>query len=255
MKTIKILSVILIITFVIAFQIKLTAQEKLTALQIVENAINKVQGNTSQGTLNMTIIRPTWSREISMKIWSKGMEYYMIYISSPARDRGQVFLKREEEMWNWIPTISRMVKIPPSMMMQSWMGSDFTNNDLIKLSSFVKDYNHSLIGSEEIDSMACYKIKFEPKETAAVVWGKIVMWISKTEFYQLKIEYFDEYENLVNRELCSNIQQMGDRKLPGKLVMIPVLKKGNKTILEYEKMEFNKPLNENFFSIQNMKRV
>ena len=94
----------------------------------------------------MTIERPTWSRTISMKSWALGTEYSLIYITAPAKEKGQVFLKRKNEMWNWVPSIERMVKIPPSMMMQSWMGSDFTNDDMVRESSIVKDYTHKLLG-------------------------------------------------------------------------------------------------------------
>jgi hypothetical protein len=100
--------------------------------EIVQKATDLIMGKTNIGESKMTIIRPDWSREVTMKSWSKGIDYYLIIITAPARDKGQVFLKREIEMWNWMPSISRMIKIPPSMLMQSWMGSDFTNDDLLK---------------------------------------------------------------------------------------------------------------------------
>ncbi len=127
----------------------------------------------------MTIVRPTWTRKVSMKTWSLGNDYYMILITAPAQDKGQVFLKRHTEMWNWMPSISRIIRIPPSMMGQNWMGSDFTNNDLVKANSIVDDYTHTLLGNETIEGYDCYKIQLFPKPDAAVVWDKIIVWIAK----------------------------------------------------------------------------
>ena len=225
------------------------------ATEIVKKANDLVMGKTSQGINKMIVVRPDWSREVSMKMWSKGTEYYLIYITAPAREKGQVFLKRKNELWNWMPSIGRMIKIPPSMMMQSWMGSDFTNDDLLKESSIVNDYEHKIIGSEEIDGYDCYKIELTPKPNAAVVWGKILMWISKKEFYELKIEFYDETGELINKQFGSEIKKMGNRTIPTKLTMIPVDKEGHKTILEFIDVEFDKPISDGFFSKQNMKRV
>ena len=190
-----------------------------------------------------------------MKNWTLGNEYSMIYITSPAKEKGQVFLKRQNEMWNWVPSIERMIKIPPSMMMQSWMGSDFTNDDLVKESSLVKDYDQKLLGEEKLEGYDCYKIELIPHEDAAVVWGKIDMWVSKDDYLWLKAEYYDEDGYLVNTEILSNIKKMDDRIMPTHLEMIPADKEGNKTILNFDNIKFNVNLNESFFSQQNMRRV
>ena len=190
-----------------------------------------------------------------MKNWTLGNDYSMIYITAPAKEKGQVFLKRQNEMWNWVPSIERMIKIPPSMMMQSWMGSDFTNDDLVKESSLVKDYSHKLVGEETIDGYDCYKAELIPHHDAPVVWGKILMWVSKEDYYWLKAEYYDEDNKLVNTEILSDIQQMDDRKMPTRLEMIPADEKGNKTILIFKDIKFNVNLDESFFSQQNMKRI
>jgi outer membrane lipoprotein-sorting protein len=184
-----------------------------------------------------------------------GTEYSLIYITAPAKEKGQVFLKRNSEMWNWVPSIDRMIKIPPSMMMQSWMGSDFSNDDLVKESSLVKDYEHKLLGKEQLEGYECYKIELIPHEDAAVVWGKIIMWISSKDLLWLKAEYNDEDEELVNTEILSDIKQMDDRIMPTHLEMIPADKPGHKTIMVFEDIDFNIDIDESFFSIQNMKRI
>ena len=195
--------------------------QEIDVKELVREADEKIRGNSSSGIFTMTIERPGWSRSISMKNWSLGNEYSLIYITAPAKEKGQVFLKRKNEMWNWIPSIERMVKIPPSMMMQSWMGSDFTNDDLVKESSLVKDYTHLLLGEEKVQGYDCYKIELIPTEDAPVVWGKINMWISKKDKLWLKAEYYDEDGFLVNYETLSDIKKMDDRIIPCRMEMTP----------------------------------
>jgi outer membrane lipoprotein-sorting protein len=239
---------------ILAFSNALIGQD-LTAREIVDRANKKVNGETSQGTIKMTIIRPGWSREVTMKSWSKTTEYYLIYITSPSKDKGQVFLKRGNEMWNYMPSIDRMIKIPASMMSQSWMGSDFTNDDLVRMNSIVEDYDHKIIGDEVIGGYDCYRIELLPKPEAAVVWGKIHLWISKKEFYEMKGEYFDEDGMPVSTMTASDIRQMGDRSLPSRMVMVPADKPENQTIMEMTGLIFNLPIDDSFFSQQNMKTV
>lgn len=227
----------------------------LTAADIVEIADKKMRGNSSHGEYSMTIVRPSWTRTVTMKSWSKGYDYSLIYITSPAKEKGQVFLKRKNEMWNWIPTIERLVKIPPSMMMQSWMGSDFTNDDLLKESSLIKDYRHEFVGSEKVAGYDCYRIDMYPLEEAAIVWGKLTMWISKDGFHRLKTEYYDEDLYLINVEILSDIRLMDDREIPTHMEMTPVGKPGNKTVIVFKNIRFEVPIKESFFSQQNMKRL
>jgi len=245
----------LLLFIIITFPFQYSTAQELSAQEIVKRANDKANGNTSQGIMKMTIVRPDWSREVTMKSWSKGTEYYLIYITEPVRDKGQVFMKRGQDMWNWMPGINRMIKLPPSMMGQSWMGSDFTNDDLVRMNSIIDDFTHSITGSEKIDGFDCYIIELVPKPEAAIVWGKINLWISKADYYELKGEYFDEDGVLVNTMISSDIKKMGDRMLPSKMVMVPVDKPGNQTILEMVDVEFNKPIEDDFFSQQNMKNV
>ena len=120
----------------------------LSADEIIRKADEKSRGLSSQGSMTMTVVRPDWTRTITMKVWSKSREYSLVLITAPSRDKGLVFLKIKTEMWNWVPSIDKTIKIPPSMMLQSWMGSDFTNDDLVKQSSIVVDYTHKLLGKE-----------------------------------------------------------------------------------------------------------
>lgn len=226
-----------------------------TAKEIIQKADDKMQGNSNKSEMRMTIVRPDWKREVTMKGWALGREYSLILITAPARDKGSAFLKRDKEMWNWQPSIDRVIKLPPSMMLQSWMGSDFTNDDLVKESSIVNDYTHSLGADTVINDLNCYKVILIPKPDAPVVWGKIVVYIDKTEYNQHLVYYYDEDNFLINTMVLSDIKTMGGRIIPTRLEMIPADEPQNKTVIEYFKMEFDLGLLQSFFSLQNMKRV
>ncbi len=226
------------------------------ATEIVRKADDKWNGEkSSQGTMTMTIVRPTWERTVQFKIWTLEDDYSMTLITSPAKEKGQAFLKRETEMWNWLPSISRMIKLPPSMMAEGWMGSDYTNDDILKESSMVVDFNHKIIGNEKINGWDCWKIEMLPKEESAVVWGKIIRWISKDEYLMMKSEYFDEDEYLVKTELGLDVKSMDGRKIPSRIEIIPADKENQKTIVEINEIKFNVNIQDSFFSQQNMKRL
>lgn len=249
----KIALVVILIFFGNSFlALPLNAQ---TAKEIIQKADNKRMGSTSQSTIHLTIIRPKWTREMTLKTWTKGKEALLILINEPKRDKGTAFLKRGKEFWNWIPRIERNVKLPPSAMAQAWMGSDFSNDDLVKMSSMVADYDHTLLGEEELDSNQAFKIEMIPKEESAVVWGKIITWIHKEEMLFLKTAYYDEDNELVNTVLGKDIKLMGDRTVTALLEIIPADEPDNKTTLVYEKLVFNKDIADQFFSLQNMKRI
>jgi outer membrane lipoprotein-sorting protein len=247
-------TIILSIALLFAISFSGFAQD-LNAIEIVQKADDLQRGETNKSEMSMTIIRPKWERTITMKSWSKGRTHSLTIITAPAKDKGQVFLKRDNEMWNWVPSISRMIKLPPSMMSQGWMGSDYSNDDILKESSIVVDYTHKIVGSEAVDGLDCYKIELTPKEDATVVWGKVYKWISKEEFWQMKTEYYDEDDDLVRTEIASSIKQFGDRKLPSKMEIIPADKPGQKTIVNIKSSTFNIKIDDKFFSQQNMKRV
>jgi outer membrane lipoprotein-sorting protein len=252
MKAIKLFSSLLILVWGLA---SLSAQENLDAKTIIQRSDDKLKGETNTAELKMTIVRPTWEREMQLKSWGKGDDYSLILVTAPARDKGTAFLMRDKEIWNWQPSIDRVIKLPPSMMMQSWMGSDFTNDDLVKQSSMVEDYAHELLGEEVIDGRNCYKIEMIPKEEAAVVWGKLLIWIDVEEYMQMQIEFYDEDGYLVNTMYGKAVKEMDGKLLPSILEIIPADEEGHKTMIEYLSLDFGVPLKESFFSVQNMKRV
>ncbi|MBN8676048.1 MAG: outer membrane lipoprotein-sorting protein [Chitinophagales bacterium] len=225
------------------------------AREIVKKADDRAKGETSIALITIQTIRPNWSREMTVKSWTKGNDFAMVLVTAPVKEKGVVYLKRKKEVWNWIPAVERNIKLPPSMMSQSWMGTDFTNDDLVKEASIVEDYQHLVTGDTVISGRNCYKIEMLPKPGAAVVWGKILMMVDKKDYLILHAEYYDEDKKLINTLLAGDIKLLGGKLLPGRLEMIPAEKKGNKTVLIYTSLEFDTPIADNFFTTQNMPKV
>ena len=243
----------IIITLTILLLVSLNYAQD--AKEIVAKANELIRATSSYAEITMEIVKPTWSREMTMKVWSLEPDYALILLTEPAKDKGTVTLKRKREVWNWIPSVNRVIKLPPSMMMQSWMGSDFTNDDLVRQSSIVEDYTHAILGEEELDGYECYKIELVPKPDAGVVWGKIITWISKKGYLQLRADHYDEDMVLIKSMIGSDIKKMGGRTIPAHWEMIPYDEPGQKTVMEYINMDFNIDIDESYFSQQNMRRV
>jgi hypothetical protein len=225
------------------------------ATEIMRRSDAHLRGESTTAEITMTIVRHSWTRSVSMKSWSRGTDFSMILITNPARDKGTAFLKRQNEIWNWVPSIGRSVKMPPSMMMQSWMGSDFTNDDLVRESSAVNDYDHSLVRSETLNGADVFVIDMTPKQDAAVVWGRVRTFITKNHYNQMRTEFYDEFDELVSVMTASDLKTFDGRVLPSRMEITPVDKPGQSTILVYESLKYNVNNPESFFSVQNMRRL
>ncbi len=224
--------------------------------EILKKSEEKIRGIKSSYTeMMITVVRPKWKKEMTMKGWSVGEDYFSSVIITPAKEKGTVFLKRVNEVWNYVPSIERTIKLPPSMMMQNWMGTDFTNDDLVQRSSITDDYTNTIIGEETIDGLDCWMIQLIPKEDAPVVWGKLIMWIDKKDYMQLKTQFFDEYDDMVNVMTSKTIKNFGGKKLPSVIEFVPIEKEGNKTIVERLIWKFDIDINERFFMPNYMKNL
>jgi outer membrane lipoprotein-sorting protein len=245
-----------LLLIILSGQIFNIAAQTMSATDIVRKADEKFNGEKSGiSIMEMKVIRPSWERTVEFKSWTMGRENSLTLITAPAKDQGQTFLKRGLEMWNWNPSINRLIKLPPSMMSQGWMGSDYTNDDILKESSLINDYTHEIVGEEMIGSRICFKIRMVAKENASVVWGHQLRWIDKKDLLMLKAELYDEDGYLVRTELGSEIKLMDGRIIPTLLELLPADEKGNKTEVRIKDIKFNVPIKEDFFSQQNMKRV
>lgn len=225
------------------------------AKSIVERSDQLMRGKTQSGIYKMIVIRPTWQRATRFKFWSEGTDKSFIRILEPAKDRGITFLRIGNEMWNYIPKINRVIKIPPSMMLQSWMGSDFTNDDLVKESSIVHDYAHTLLGQEKEAGFEAYKIELKPKPEAPVVWDRIVEWIRLGDYVPLKAEYFNQRGERIRTFIFTDIKKMSDRTIPTRFELIEEKKPGRKTVLILEDVVFNKSIHKSVFTMQNLRRA
>ena len=238
------------------FCIKMVIAQELSATEIVRKADEKFNGEkSSYSVMSMKVIRPEWQRTIEFKSWTLGKDFALALITAPAKETGQTFLKRGSEMWSWNPSISRLIKLPPSMMSQGWMGSDYTNDDILRESSVVTDYVHEIVGEENIAGRPCYKIKMTAREDASIVWGRQIRWIDKKDFLVLKAELYDEDGYLVRTETGSDIKVMDGRTITSIIELVPEEEPENKTLVEIREMKFNIAIDEGYFSQQNMKRV
>ena len=226
------------------------------ATTILKKSEEKIRGiKSSYVEMAITIVRPKWKKEMTMKGWSIGEDFFSSVVMTPVKEKGTVFLKRENEVWNYVPSIERTIKLQPSMMMQNWMGTDFTNDDLVQRSSISDDYTNTIIGEEKIDEYDCWIIQLIPNEDAPVVWGKLIMWIDKNYYMQLKTEFYDEYEDMVSIMNSNEIKDFEGKKLPAVIEYIPLDKEGNKTIIERLIWNFDIDINQRYFLPSYMKNL
>jgi len=224
------------------------------ASALVENSFKYMRGNASIATVIMTIHRPDWEREMTIKAWTRGKKYSLFYIQSPPKDHGNGTLKKSREMWMYNPKVNRVIKVPPSMMSQSWMGSDFSNNDLAKSDSFVNDYIHSIIGTETHDGQKVYVIKSMPKPDAPVIWGMQMLKI-REDLIWLSQEFFDEDFKSVKRMTTLEIQMMGGKLYPKVWRMRETDKEDRYTQLTYSSLTFKSDLPDSLFTLTSLRKA
>lgn len=227
---------------------------ELTALDIIEKVEQLMRGNSAHAVMEMTIINPRWQRTLRMESWEKDREKFLVRILSPKKEEGVGSLKIGYQMWNFLPRVERVIKIPPSMMMSSWMGSDFTNDDLVKESSIIYDYTHNLLGITDLNGEKVYKVESIPKPDAPVVWGKIIFFVRVEGYTPLRQEYYSESGEMVRYMVLSDVKKMSGRILPTYQEMVPLNKKGKKTIIKLIDIKFDIPIDEDVFTLRQLKK-
>lgn len=226
-----------------------------TGQELVAHVERLLWGKTNQGLAEMTVITPRWERKIELRFWMERPERTFIRILAPAKEAGIGSLRIKAEMWNYLPAVERVIKIPPSMMLQPWMGSDMTNDDLVKESSAVEDYTHTLGVNEEIGGVKVYSVESTPKPEAAVVWGKIVYKIRISDRIPLRREYYDERGELIKVMSFLDVRELGGRMIPTRWQMQPVQKPQNRTIFTLKQMTFDAPLPADVFTLKNLQQT
>ncbi|MDT8375955.1 MAG: outer membrane lipoprotein-sorting protein [Mariprofundaceae bacterium] len=212
------------------------------------------RGETSRAVMSMTVQTRRYERSMSMEAWSRGKDYSLVVIREPIKDRGIATLKVDENIWNYLPKINRVTRVPSSMMSGSWMGSHFTNDDLVKESSFEDDYNATLTFEGERDGKPVYELTFLPKENAAVVWGRVVMEIEQATLAPCRATYYDEDGLLIRTMTFDQLRKIDDRTIPMRLTLQPEDKPDESTMIVYQSITFSVPLEESFFSLQTLKQ-
>jgi outer membrane lipoprotein-sorting protein len=220
--------------------------------EIIKKVENNINGDTANMDVTMIVHTKSSKRTMKMKSISVGKEKSFIKILYPKKDKGITFLKIDHTMWQYVPKIERIIKIPASMMLQSWMGSDFSNDDLVRESSLSKDYYTKILNEDD----KSYTLELLPKEDATVVWGKLIMQVSKKYYLPIVVKYYDE-DNLLIRILnYKDVKQFDKRFYPTFWEMLPQTedKKGHKTIMQINTAQFDEKIKDSYFSKNALKR-
>jgi len=226
--------------------------DALDAGAVIEAAVRYYRGKASVSKVDMTIHRPDWERRLTIKAWTRGQKDSLFFILAPPKDEGNGTLKRGREMWVFNPKVNRAIKLPPSMMSQSWMGSDFSNNDLAKSDSILEDYTHSLEGIETHEGKRVYVVKSVPKPAAPVVWGMQRLKI-REDHILLSEEFYDEDLRLVKAMTGRKIEMLGGRLFPRIWKMQKAGEKDRYTLLEYLELAFEEDLPDRLFTLSSLK--
>lgn len=239
--------------FVITFFLLIAwtpAAGDLDLRQLIREVEDQYVGLSSHARMEMEVSTENWQRRLTMEAWSLGRDHFLVRILEPPKERGVTTLKVNQEVWNFLPKVDRVIKIPPSMMGGAWMGSHITNNDLVKAAHIDEDYTFSLLEETDED----WRIEGLPRPEAAVVWGKIVYQIRKADRVPLLVEYFDEKMIKVRDIRFEDVRKIGDRTIPLRMTVQPVDDPRERTIMQYEDIEFDIPIEKDFFSLRNLKR-
>ncbi len=232
----------------------------LSANEIVERAEDALRGESADITASMTITTPRWTRVVRFHSWDdRRGDRSFIRILSPKKDSGTGFLRLQTTFWTYLPRVERTMRIPPSMMLQSWMGSDFTNDDLARESSMIDDYKPELIGEKSIDGVPAIGVRLIPREDAPVVWARIDLWLQVDPLAPIVYDYYDEPDEgtfeVVRRMRFSDIRKVQGRQMPHEWVIEPLDKKGHSTRMSVESVTLDEFFDDSIFTQRNLRRA
>ncbi|MCP5103364.1 MAG: outer membrane lipoprotein-sorting protein [bacterium] len=250
MKNTIIVSVLVLFLFSVSV---IRAETKSAdAREIVKKMDELYRSSSSEVTMEMKIVTPHWKRTLSMKAWSIGMKKTFIRILSPKKEKGIATLRIGNEMWNFLPKTNKVMKIPPSMMMGSWMGSDFTNDDLVKEFTLIDDYTFELTEVENPEAGAVY-VKCIPNEGLPIVWGHIIIAVKENGYLPVWQKYYDEKGKLMREMFFKEIKTFGKRTIPAVMELTPSHKEGYKTVVRYVEAKFDTKVDKGIFSLRNLR--
>ena len=226
----------------------------LTAEKILDNVDDLYRSNASHGILTLSVTTVNWQRTLTLEQWSKGEDKSLIKILKPKKEKGLATLRVDKNMWNYMPKVKRVVKIPSSMMSSSWMGSHFTNDDLVKQSRMTEDYTFSITFEGMKDGKEIIEVTCLPNKEAAVVWGKVEVVVYADDYLPLRMTYYDE-DLLLSRTLeFTNIEMMDGKTIPTMMSMIPTNEPGESTTVKWEEIQFDVTIDDEFFSLRKLQQ-
>ncbi len=230
------------------------AQAQVDPYEIIDRVDELYRGESSHGTSTMEVVTENWTRQMTMELWSLGNDYSLVRIQAPAREAGTATLKADRDIYNYLPKVDRTIKIPTSMMGGSWMGSHFTNDDLVQESRLVDDYDITLSFSGDRNGEVVWEFTLVPKAEAAVVWGQIDYRVRQADYMPLAVSYYDEDGALARSMDFSDFATGGRRTIPRVMMMTPADKPDEYTSMRYDDLEFDVDLDASFFSLRTLQR-
>ena len=230
------------------------AQESTPDVETIIKKIDQLyRSDTSHAEMEMHIVTPHWERTLAMNVWSEGMDKTFIRITAPKKEQGVATLRIGNEMWNYLPKTNKVMKIPPSMMMGSWMGSDFTNDDLVRESSMLDDYTYQFVTPEDASPDHLY-VQLVPKEDSPIVWGKIVAAVQSSDYLPVWQRFYDEKGKLMRVMNFKEVKTFGGKTLPSAMEIIPENKEGHKTVVRWLNATFDSDIDDKIFTRRNLQR-
>jgi outer membrane lipoprotein-sorting protein len=243
---------IILVLSIFAASVGAAASTDDEIVRILEKMDRLYRSETSYSEVVMEIVTPRWERTLEMAIWTEGQDKTFIRIHAPRKEKGLGTLRIDNEMWNYLPRTNKVMKIPPSMMMGSWMGSDFTNDDIVNEITYLKDYTWEWAAVDEPEEGVVY-IRLTPKDGVPVVWGYLVIAVREDGLLPAWERYYDEKERLMRTMVFSDIRQFGTRTLPATLEITPASKEGHRTTVRYSESRFDEPHEGDVFSLRNLR--
>jgi outer membrane lipoprotein-sorting protein len=222
------------------------------AKELIQQAMDHWRGLSSYSEMTMTIHRPDWQRSMSMRSWTKGDKTSLVRITKPKKDAGNGTLTKDNNMWTFAPKVNRIIKVPSSMMSQSWMGSDFTNKDISKSTDIIDQYDHKILQTREQDGHAVYVIESIPHEDAAIVWGKEILTI-RDDYIMLEQQFWDQDSILVKTMKALEIKKLGGRTVASVIRMGKIKKPGEWTEMSVQDIQFDQAHPDSLFTLSNLR--
>lgn len=223
-----------------------------TAEQLVAGMEDTLWSESNHGRFTMRVESEYWTRTLELEAWMDRPEHTLVRIHAPKKEAGIGSLRIGDAMWNYLPKVDRTIKIPPSMMLQPWMGSNFSNDDLVKESSFVDDYTHELVETEETGEVPVYRIVSTPRPDAAVVWSRLEFRV-RADAIPVSVAYYGARDQVVKHMTYDQVQSLGGRRIPTRWTMVDADNPESRTVITVQSIEYDLPLDDEIFSLRRLR--